>query len=158
MKFALKLTFLMLCTNASVASEVEDLIKVTPGTVSEISGKSVGGPFEFLRVPTPSHELSIVFPDLEVMISREGKTIIGVSAKRAFLSKSDCEKSQGLVRKVLSNAFSSTYSGSDPRWQFQTSDSSITAGALCSGAKPYPVLRLDVTHTETNNEIMKRFR
>ena len=140
------------------ASEINNLIGVIPGEVSKIHGRSVGGPFEILRIPTPNAALSKIFPDLEVMISRENKKIIGVSAKRAFPSNSDCTISQNKVRELLSKAFLSKYTGPDTRWQFMTSDSSTTAGVLCSDASPYPVLRLDVTHTQTNDEILRKFK
>ncbi len=147
----------MLFANTSIASDVDHLIEMTPGTVAKIEGRSVGGPFEILRIPTGNLELAKIFPDLEVMISRGSRKIVGVGAKRAFSSKSECEQSQSLVREALSKAFISKYEGPDSRWQFQLPDSSITAGTECSTSSPYPVLRLDVTHTETNNELLRHF-
>ena len=76
----------MLFANTSIASDVDQLIGMTPGTVAKIEGRSVGGPFEILRVPTRHEGLAKIFPDLEAMISRGSRKIVGVSAKRAFSS------------------------------------------------------------------------
>jgi len=121
--------------------EINQLLPVVPGEVTAIQGNSVGGPFEIFRIPTSNTTLSVIYPDLVVMISRDSKKVIGVGAKRAFNSESECEIAEQQVREILSKAFLSKYNGLDPRWQFQTPDESITAGALCSGAMPYPVLR-----------------
>ena len=158
MKYIILLTSLLSVTSESIAVEISEVIGVIPGEISRIEGVNIGAPFEILRIPTPNSKLSKIYPDLEVMISAESKRIVGVSAKRAFQSKTECHNSQTTVRNTLSKAFSSKYTGRDPRWQYQPPDASITAGALCSIAKPYPVLRLDITHTQTNDEILRHFK
>ena len=140
------------------ASEIENVLGVTPGEVSKIKGTSTGGPFEIFRIPTKDSALSSIYPDLEVMISRDSKKIIGVGSKRAYFSTQMCKEAQDKVRVVLKKIFSESYEGHDPRWQYQSKALGITAGAVCENSLPYPVLRLDVTHTATNNEILKHFR
>lgn len=140
------------------ATGVVELLGAMPGEKSKIEGKSVGGPFEILRIPTVSTQLQKVYPDLEVMISRESRKVVGVGSKRAYPSSAECKEAQDQVQQLLSEVFPEPYDGSDPRWQYQSSDGNITAGAICSGSFPYPVLRLDVTHTATNNEILRHFK
>lgn len=158
MKYGVTLFCTIFFASTCIATELRELIGVMPGEVSKIEGRSTGGPFEILRIPTPASTLAAIFPDIEVMISRESKRVVGVSANRAFSSKEECTSLQNQVRAALSKAFSSKYSGQDIRWQYKTADSGITAGALCSGTIPYPVLRLDITHTQTSDEILRHFK
>lgn len=140
------------------ATGVVELLGAVPGEKSNFEVKSVGGPFEILRIPTVSTQLQKIYPDLEVMISRESRKVVGVGSKRAYPSSAECKEAQDQVQKILSEVFPKTFEGNDPRWQYQASDGTITAGAICSGSFPYPVLRLDVTHTATNNEILRHFK
>ena len=140
------------------AYEIENVLGVTPGEVSKIKGASTGGPFEILRIPTKDNALSSIYPDLEVMISRESRKVVGVGAKRAYSDALICNKAQEEVRVILKRLFHEGYEGYDHRWQYQSKALGITAGAVCENSSPYPVLRLDVTHTATNDEILKHFR
>ena len=158
MKYIFSLIGLLAISSVCNASEIKSLLGVTPGEISKFQGNNIGAPFTTLRLPTVNSSLLEVYPDLKVMITIDTKKIVGVSAERAFDSLANCDSAQNKVRKLLTKAFSSKYTGNDFRWQYQTPDASITAGALCSGSNPYPVLRLDITHTKTNKEILKHFK
>ena len=149
---------LLLLTQVSGASEIQNILGVVPGEISTIKGKSTGGPIEILRMPTPDKDLSNIYPDLEIMISRENRKVIGVGSKRAYSVLRECEDVQEEVRGILKAIFPGIYKGNDPRWQYESEEKGITAGVTCESSSPYPVLRLDVTHTATNEEILKLFR
>jgi hypothetical protein len=149
---------LLLASMSSNATSINELLGTVPGERSEIKGKSVGGTFEILRIPTVSNQLKKVYPDLEVMISRESRKVVGIGSMRAYSTVSECKQAKDQVQSLLNQVFPDSYKGNDPRWQYQSSDGNITAGAMCSGSHPYPVLRLDVTHTSTNNEILMHFK
>ncbi len=144
---------------AAADSGAKSLLAVVPDEKSPIQGKSMGAPFYIHRMPTSNTSLKSIFPDLEVFVLKSNGRVAGVGSKRAYETPERCSKSETEVRKLLSKAFPSTYSGPDPRWQYQSSDGAITAGALCSKyvGNPYPELRMDITHTATNNEVLKHF-
>jgi len=97
--------FLFSFVPIACASEIENILGITPGSVSKITGTSTGGPFEILRIPTKDHLLSGIYPDLEVMISRESRKVVGVGSKRAYSDALICKKgtrrSKSYIKKVI---------------------------------------------------------
>jgi len=57
------------------ATGISELLGAVPGEKSKIEGKSTGGPFEILRIPTVSSRLKTIYPDLEVMITSTPSTL-----------------------------------------------------------------------------------
>jgi hypothetical protein len=159
------LLFFLICLTSNVSASPKDaerLFGLTPGKQPPfaIEPFAPGTPFAIFRLPTQSQNLKRIFFDLEFMVSNQSKRIGGLGAKRAYQGKLECESAQREVRDLLAKAFPNKYLESDPRWQFISEDGAITAGAYCSisSGTPYPVLEMDVTHTETNDEILKHFK
>jgi hypothetical protein len=146
----------------AAAGDISALLGLVPGERAPFVIKpfSPGTPFGVLRLPTPSPRLAQIFFDLEFMVLNESGRVVGVGAKRAFPGKQQCDDAQRTVRTLLAQAFGAKYPGPDPRWQYQSDDGAITAGAYCSfsDGTPYPVLQMDITHTKTNDDVLKHFR
>lgn len=146
---------------ALAGSNATQLLGVVPGQPSpfRIEPFTPASPFGIFRIPTASPELARVFTDIEFMVLSSNGHVAGVGARRAYPTAETCNNARAKVQALLKDAFGQKYSGPDPRWQFQSADGGITAGALCERAagSPYPVLVMDITHTATNGEILKYF-
>jgi hypothetical protein len=149
---------LLLLSSGALAADVTGLLGVVPGEKSTWRGKSFGGPFEIIHLPTADSRMKAIFPDEEVMIVRGSDKVVGVGAERAYSTERECTSAESAVRALLSGAFPSKYQGEDFRWQYQSADGEITAGAVCMKISPFPVLKLDVTHTKTSEEILRHFK
>jgi len=143
---------------SSDTREIANLLGVVPGQPSSVRSMSSGAPFEILRLPTPSPQLAKIYADLEFMVLKSSGRVVGVGSLRAYPSKAACEEASTAVRKLLVPVFPGAYTGRDPRWQFQSADGGTTAGTFCEDAAAYPVLRLDVTHTKTNEALLTHFK
>jgi hypothetical protein len=158
MRHVITLLALLLLSSGALAADVAALLGVVPGEKSKWRGKSFGGPFEIIRLPTADSRIRAIFLDEEVMIVRGSEKVVGVGAERAYSTELECTSAESTIRALLSDAFPSKYKGEDFRWQYQSADGEITAGAVCMKISPFPVLKLDVTHTKTNEEILRYFK
>ncbi len=140
-------------------TEIWKLLGTVPGSESEIAASNPGVPFYNYRIPIAGGALQTVFHDIEVFALASNNRIVSVAAKRAFESSQHCEKAREVWINAFSPIFFTKYTGTDPRWQYQSANNEMTAGVSCRliQGSPYPELRVNITHTKTNQELLQSF-
>ena len=103
-----------------------------------------GSPFLIVAVPT-AKTMQNALPDVNVFIFNDSHVVAGLRGDRAFHESASCETAKALVHEQLRMAYPVKYSGSDQKYQFQSKDGKILAGAVCTSIGPFPRLTLEVT-------------
>ena len=102
------------------------------------------GEFYTMRIPVIYKELAAVFHDTEVTVRSADKTVIQVSAERAYKSLKDCNEGLSAVKDKLTKGLPDEYAGSDGLWQYQSTDSAVVARVTCEKKRRRPFFTINL--------------
>ncbi len=100
-----------------------------------------------MRVPIFDTKIAPILADSELLIDVKTHIVQRVHAERALKSLAECTAAKDVLDARIASVFTVPYTGSDPRWQYQSERGTGVGGTQCYLARhlPYVTLIVDLS-------------